>query len=606
MRVDISPFSLVAAGQRLDGAALEHRINTLADELSRCGIVVSDRVGIAVDHRLDAIVAILACHRIGAVYVPLDTQFPAARLALMLDAARPALVIVDRETGSGFPANIALLRLTRDERFTAAPSAAVRNERDTIVESDDALVYVLFTSGSTGVPKGIAMRSAAVDHLIDWHVEHLRLGRAARTLQFAPLGFDVSFQEIFVTRAIGGSLVIPSDAERRDPYALLDLLVRERVERLFLPFVGLQALAEAVAAGGVLPTSLRDVISAGEPLRITPALRSFFTALPDAVLHNHYGPTETHVVTALELAGDPAAWPELPSIGTPLPHVRVMLIDEHLTEVADDQEGELLLSGDCLAAGYASATALTQERFIERAGARWYRTGDRVRRDRDGNLHYLGRLDQQIKLDGFRVEPAEIEIVLGRHPGISEVAVVASTSGAATQLVAHVVSRHSDANPDTLLDSLRRHACEHLAVHLLPHQFHVHVALPLTASGKVDRHVLARQNLDKPLTWVNDASLEEQMTAMWQQLLDVAPIAADDNVFDHGARSLTVIQALTQLRKHGHVLSAAQVYDTPSIAGMVRILGTPRVADRTVAAARARGEQQRDALKRFGPRGRKQ
>ncbi|MFZ2237573.1 MAG: non-ribosomal peptide synthetase [Dokdonella sp.] len=599
-----APFVLVDYAIRLDSAALEQRTNSLAAGLSRRGVTAVDRVGIAVGSRLNAVVAILACRRIGAVYVPLDPQFPAARLALMLDAAMPALLIVDTATRSAFPVDTALLELTGDGTFTPSTSAAhVLTRRGDIVEGDDALAYVLFTSGSTGVPKGVAMRSAAVDHLIRWHVDHPRLGRAARTLQFAPLGFDVSYQEIFATRATGGSLVVPSDAERRDPYALLDLLARERVERLFLPFVGLQALAEAVATGGTMPADLRDVVTAGEQLRITPALRSLFAALPGAALHNHYGPTETHVVTALELTGDPSAWPELPSIGTPLPHVRILLVDDQLNEVAEGEEGELLLGGDCLAAGYASAPELTHERFIKRDGARWYRTGDRARRDHEGHLHYLGRLDQQIKLDGFRVEPAEIEIVLGRHPGIAEAVVVASTSAGASHLVAHVVARDADADQQALLDSLREHASGHLASYLLPRQFHVHAALPLTASGKVDRRALARQADEQSLTWPDDASLEEQMTVMWQQLLDVTPIAAHDNLFDHGARSLTVVRALTQLRKHGHVLSAAQVYDQPSIAGLVRMLGNCSGTDRTVAAASTRGERQRDALSRFGPRG---
>ncbi len=600
---DGAPFVLADSSTRLNAAALERRTETLTAELTRRGITPGDRIGIAIGRRLDAIVAILACRRIGAAYVPLDPQFPGARLALMLEAAKPALLIVDAATRSAFPADTVKLELNGDGDLEPSTSAeALPAERGDIVEGSDALAYVLFTSGSTGVPKGVAMRSDAVDHLIRWHVEHPRLGLSARTLQFAPLGFDVSYQEIFATRATAGSMLVPSDAERRDPYALLDLLSRERVERLFLPFVGLQALAEAVAAGGTMPTALRDVVTAGEQLRITPALRTLFTALPDAVLHNHYGPTETHVVTSLELAGDPSAWPELPSIGTPLPHVRVLLVDDQLAEVADDLEGELLLGGDCLAAGYASALALTRERFIERDGARWYRTGDRVRRDREGQLHYLGRLDQQIKLDGFRVEPAEIEIVLGRHPGVAEAVVVASTSAGASQLVAHVVARDAGVDNQGLLDSLRQHASEHLASYLLPRQFHVHAALPLTASGKVDRRALARQADEQPLAWPDDASLEEQMTVMWQQLLNVAPIAAHDNLFDHGARSLTVVRALTQLRKHGHVLSAAQVYDQPSIAGLVRVLGNDAGPDRTVVAAGQRGERQRDALSRFGPR----
>lgn len=591
--------ALSDAVERLDEAGLEQRVQRVAERLADAGVGTKHGVGISIRRRLDAIVAILAVRRIGACYVPLDPEFPSSRLALMLDAARPALLIVDADQGQIASTEIPQLQLRDDARtpISIAADASVR---------DDALAYVLFTSGSTGTPKGVAMRAAAVDHLIEWHVKHPRLGSAARTLQFAPLGFDVSYQEIFVTRAVGGSLVVPSDSERRDPYALLDLLAAEKIERLFLPYVGLQALAEAVAAGGTLPGQLRDVVTAGEQLRITPALRALFAALPDAVLHNHYGPTETHVVTAFELSGDPADWPELPSIGQPLPHVRVLVVDDQLNAVRNVDEGELLLGGDCLAAGYANAPTLTAERFIELDGGRWYRSGDRVRRDADGNLHYLGRLDQQIKLDGFRVEPAEIEIVLGRHPGIAEAVVVATSTAGIGQLVAHLVARGDfagAADMGMLLDSVRQHAARHLAPYLLPRQFYLHAALPLTASGKIDRRALSNAVEDHPLAWPDNASLEEQLTSMWRQLLDVASIGRDDNLFDHGARSLTVVRALTHLRRHGHVLSAAQVYERPTIAGQLGLLTEGDQPDAAVVAASLRGGRQRAALSRFGPHG---
>ena len=580
----------------LDEASLEQRVGALGDRLTRAGIRPIHSVGICIGRRLDAIVAILACRRVGAAYVPLDPDFPSSRLAVMLDAARPALLIVDVDRSEGFATTIPQLHMF-DESIAPTSIAADASR------SDEPLAYVLFTSGSTGVPKGVAMRASVVDQLMAWHVAHPRLGRAARTLQFAPLGFDVSYQEIFVTRATAGTLIVPTDAERRDPYALLDLLARENVERLFLPYVGLQALAEAVAAGGTLPAQLRDVVTAGEQLRVTPALRALFAALPGAVLHNHYGPTETHVVTACELSGDPSNWPELPSIGQPLPHVRVLLVDEQLNDVDDGDEGELLLGGNCLAAGYANAPELTDERFVHRDGARWYRSGDRVRRDADGDLHYLGRLDQQIKLDGFRVEPAEIEIVLGRHPAVAEAVVVATSAAASNQLIAHLVARDVHADIDALLESVREHAAQHLAPYLLPHQFHVHAALPLTASGKIDRRALSNATEQQPLAWPDNADLEEQVTVMWQQLLDVAPIGEHDNLFDHGARSLMVVRALTHLRQHGHVLSAAQIYECPTIAGQLVLLENRGQPDSAVVAAGARGERQRDALSRFGPRG---
>lgn len=587
---------LVAAGVRLDDDALGQRIDALVSQLRRHGITQAHHVGIALRSRLDGVIAILACRAIGAAYVPLDPDFPIARLLVMLEAAQPALVIVDAGTRSAFAGNTALIDINA---ATAADNVTVASP----VAGSDPLAYILFTSGSTGLPKGVAMLAAAVDKLIHWHTTHPRLGKPARTLQFAPLGFDVSFQEIFSTRASAGCLVLPDDAERRDPYALLALLERERIERLFLPYVGLQALAEAVAAGAAAPISLRDVITAGEQLRITPALRALFTALPGCVLHNHYGPTETHVVIAFELGTDVAAWPELPSIGLPLPHVRVRIVDGECMDVAIGNEGELLLGGDCLAAGYVNAPELTRERFIENDGARWYRSGDRVRAGASGELEYLGRFDTQIKIDGFRVEPSEVEVVLGQNAGVAEAVVVAAMVGGALQLVAHIVPRRLDTDEALFIDALRGHTLKHLAPYLLPRQFLIHAALPLTPNGKIDRRLLAQSADEQPLVWPEDASLEVQVTLMWQQLLGTQSIAADDNLFDRGARSLTVVRALTHLRRHGHVLSAAQVYDRPTIAGQLAVLGSHDQRDAAVSAAGQRGERQRAALNRFGPRG---
>jgi amino acid adenylation domain-containing protein len=469
-------------------------------------------------------------------------------------------------------------------------------------DGQGALIYVLFTSGSTGRPKGVAMRSEAIAALVAWHQAHARLGLPARTLQFAPLGFDVAFQEILTSFATGGTLVLASEAERRDPYALLDLIEREHIERVYMPYVALQALAEAVAAAGKAPSTLRDVITAGEQLRITPAIRALFGALHGSVLHNHYGPTEAHVVTAHELVGDPGAWPELPPIGRPLPHVRIRLVDEAEQVVEGAAEGELLLGGTCLAAGYIQQPELTRERFIERDGARWYRTGDRVRDAGDGELHYLGRVDAQIKLDGYRIEPAEIEAVLCRHPAVAEAAVVASGDSAGRRLIAHVVPRDAQAADDAIIAELRAHCHAQLAPYLVPQIFVLVPLLPLTASGKVDRQTLADAHADTAPVWPQSLPLPQQLAALWRQLLGLAEIDPQANLFDLGARSLTVVRALTELRRHGYrKLTAAQIYEHPSVAKLAACLAASTAAPAADAGARLRGERQRAALHRFAP-----
>lgn len=562
------------------------------------GMQPGDVVALVADRSIETLTLMLAVMLGGGACLPLDTGYPPARLAAMLEDARPRLLIAATPGQPDLPAVAGMRCVERGDVVARAAASLVSTAL-----APGELAYVLFTSGSSGRPKGVAMRSAVLARLIGWHAAHPRLGRPARTVQFAPLSFDVAFQEMFSSWATGGSLLLPSEAERRDPYALLALLAHERIERLFLPYVALQAMAEAVAAGGEMPHALRDVITAGEQLRVTPAIRALFGALPACVLHNHYGPTETHVVTAHELSGDVSTWPELPPIGRPLPHVRVRLVDAALAEVAHGAEGELLLGGDCLAAGYLHRPELTAERFIELDGARWYRSGDLARDDGDTVLSCLGRLDQQIKLDGYRIEPGEIEAVLGRAPAVAEAVVVAVDGAQGRRLLANVVPRDRQADDVQLIEQLRAWCEAQLPAYLRPHAFAVLPALPLTASGKIDRRQLARGTAEAPLTWPEGAPLAHQLTVLWEQLLGVDALGARDNLFDRGARSLTVVRALTELRRRGfHALRAVQIYEHPSVARLVALLSADPETPSPDAAVAARGEQQRAAFARFGRR----
>ncbi|MEO6967037.1 MAG: non-ribosomal peptide synthetase [Rhodanobacteraceae bacterium] len=580
-------------------AELSDSIERWVAALSAMGVSRDDLVALTAEREPATIALILAILDTGAVFLPLDTGYPPARLNAMLEDARPRLLVTSGRSSIDWLADIP--RCSRDELANRG-SAASKPSTDA---ANADLIYVLFTSGSSGRPKGVAMRRVALERLIAWHVAHPRLGQPARTLQFAPLSFDVAFQEILLTFAVGGTLILPGDAQRRDPFALLSLLARERIERIFVPYVALQALAEAIAAGGEIPRALRDVVTAGEQLLITPAIRAMFSALPGSVLHNQYGPTETHVVTAHELSGDPSVWPELPPIGMPLPHVKVKVVDAGLKTVVAGNDGELLLGGDCLAEGYLHRPELTAERFIELEGGRWYRSGDRVREMDGGAFEYLGRLDEQIKLDGYRIEPAEIEVALCRHPAVAEAAVVAGAGAQGKRLIAHIVPRDAHIDDATLAATLRAHCEAQLAPYLVPQTFVVHAALPLTASGKIDRRTLAQGVDENPVVWSDDAPLEQQLSSLWRQLLGVAVLDVDANLFDLGARSLTVVRALTELRRRGfRALSVAQIYEHPSVAKMTALLTSDSDAGAPTSDARERAQRARAAMGRFAPVGR--
>ena len=309
-------------------------------------------------------------------------------------------------------------------------------------DSLDALAYIVYTSGSTGRPKGVAMPHRPLAHLIAWQLAASAVGRGARTLQFTSASFDVAFQEIFATLAAGGSLVLVPEATRREPRGLLALIRSRGVARIFLPAVALQQLAIAGGNDADVP-SLREVITAGEQLRITPALVAWFARHPGCTLWNQYGPAEAHVVTAHRLRGGPAEWPTLPPIGVPIPSAEIVLIDQAGEVVADGADGEIAIGGECLARGYVGRPDLTAERFVahpQRPGARVYRTGDLGRRLASGAFEFLGRIDDQVKVRGYRVEPGEIESVLLQHPQVGHAAVAAhDDASGAKRLAAYVV-----------------------------------------------------------------------------------------------------------------------------------------------------------------------
>lgn len=584
--------------------ALAEMVARRADAWRAAGLVAGDRIGIAASRSIETIASIVAAVESGLAYVPLDLGYPSDRLQAMLDDSQVRAVV-------GEPQALAALQ----SRLDALPSLANPRQAGPAPHAADGdLVYVLFTSGSTGRPKGVAMGLAPLAHLTAWHASHARLGQAGRTLQFAPLSFDVHFQEIFSTLATGGTLILPEDADRLDPVRLRELLAREGVQRLYLPYVALQMLAQADAEAnnkpGTLPLSLRDVVSAGEQLQVTPDIRALFGRLSDAVLHNHYGPTETHVVTAFELHGDASAWPQIPPIGSALPHVRTWLrpvqdddAPEPHTAPGELAQGELMLGGDTLAEGYLGQPDLTSERFLENLSgpdgvtARWYATGDLVRQGSDGTLTYLGRADQQLKVDGFRIEPGEIELALMAHPGIQDAVVTSPTDPDGSRvLTAHVVLRSGAMPADQAPSAWRSWLRNRLPEYMMPVRFAVLERLPTTPSGKIDRRGLpsamqvARANATQPDAGTA-VELIERLRTIWLALLGLDQLPDDANVFDNGARSLLVMRFVSRAREQGIQLNVSDVYDRPTVGGLSALLASqanPNQNDAETARTRRR------------------
>lgn len=561
-------LALTYKGELLTYAELNCKANQRAALLRARGIGPDRLVGVCLERSPNLIIGLLAILKAGAAYLPLDPNYPAERLKYMLQDASPALVLTQESLRASLPATAADL-IDLDMQDVGHESTANVPAAD-IGLTPEHLLYVIYTSGSTGRPKGTAMPHGAMANLIEWH--RATFDRpAARVLQFAALSFDVAFQEIFSTLCTGCTLVLLDECVRRDATALVDLLRRQRVDRLFLPPIMLQSLADHFYATGSAPTGVREVITAGEQLRISPEVVDLFSHLQSCKLHNHYGPTETHVVTAVTLGDDPQKWPVLPTIGTPIANTHIYVLDRRLQPVPIGVMGEIYIGGANLARGYLNRPALTSERFVSdpiRAQGCVYKTGDLARWRADGTLEYLGRNDDQIKIRGFRIELGEIEAQIALHEQVKEAVVVARKDADGEQrLVAYITARESGSHQSA--EELRAHLKHVLPEHMVPSAFVRLAQLPLTPSGKLNRRALPAPGADAYVVRQYEApqgEIEEAIARILGELLGVQRVGRNDNFFDLGGHSLMVLKVLFRINQElGHSLKVSDVYKGPTI-----------------------------------------
>lgn len=574
-------LALDASTGALSYQQLDARSDAFASALTTRGVGPGSIVALSLPRSPEQMIALLALLKAGAACLPLDPAYPHELLAYMLADSEAAMLITQQSLRERLPETSTPLYLID------APHANERSANNG--RQSPSLCYVIYTSGSTGRPKGVAMPHRALVNLAAWHRQAIPLHPGERVLQFTTLSFDVAFQEIFTTWAEGGTLVLMDEALRRDPGALWRFLAEQKIARFFLPYVALQQLAEQRTLEHSA-LQLREVITAGEQLRITPQIRRLFSALPGCRLHNHYGPSETHVVTAYTLPKEPADWMPLPPIGCAISRTVVELLGEDRAPVPRGEIGELHAGGDCLADGYLGRPEQTAERFVLVRGERLYRTGDQARQLPDGNFEFLGRADTQIKLRGFRIEPAEIELQLAEHRSVRECAVVAR----AQRLIAYWVGETVAAA------ELRAFLTGKIAPQLVPSEFVQLAAMPLTPSGKIDRRSLP----DPPHAQGRMASraptgdLETKIAGVWREVLGVAQVGAEDNFFDLGGTSLTIVTAQrllnSELRRD---LDVTTLFQFPTISTLARHLRAdlaPGLSERS----QTRAQLQRAALAR--------
>ncbi|MFK0157742.1 amino acid adenylation domain-containing protein [Streptomyces sp. NPDC090493] len=561
-------------------AELDAQANELASLLSvPADPAAPASVALYLQPSVEHVVALLAAARRNLTVVPLDPAYPPALLRHVLDHAAPLCVLTGAQDLDVL-ATIAPPDLPRHVvTLTRTPTAPPVPYRHRGLRP----LYTLFTSGSTGTPKGVQVPDRTLCDLLTWQRVAGGLERPAVTQQFSMLSFDVSFQEILTTLCSGGELRLVRPVWRQDMPALLRQLESGGAERIFLPYVALQLLAEHGVRTGMFPSRLRDVVTAGEQLVCTDAIRRWFAGLPDgARLFNHYGPTETHVVSALCLAGDPARWPARPAIGRPVAGAVLRVVDEGGLPVPPGVTGDLLIGGPMAGRCYLGAPATYRDRFVDDPElGTLYRTGDRARFDEHGLLHYAGRDDGQVKLGGHRLELGQVEAALLGCPGVVN-AVAGVLDG---RLVAVLQCRGEDPDPADLTRRLAR---------LLP--AYVRVAafrrvpeLPRTPSGKLDRraaltapgHELRAGREPRPGDRADAGAspLVQRLAGLFRAATG-RTVDVDERFFDAGATSLDLMRFQLRCAGEGDLpFSVPDLFEHVTLRALARLVtngGTAR------------------------------
>lgn len=543
---------------------LQRRVNQLARRLVKIGVGPEAIVGLCLERSIEMVVGVLGVLTAGGAYLPLDPDHPAARLAHMIADARPLLILTQERLSDRIPIDAPTLRLDADRDVYATESAEPLGRR----AGPQNLAYILYTSGSTGRPKGVAVCHRGVVNRIEWMQRRYNLLSHDTVLQKTPFGFDVSAWEFFWPLQTGARLAIAAPDDHREPAQIAELIERYGVTTLhFVPSM-LQAFSNLVDISKL--ASLRRVICSGEELPATVA-RAFLAA-SHAELHNLYGPTEASIdVSAYQCLR--AVDDERTAIGQPISNVRLYLLDNASELVSIGDAGELHIGGIALARGYVGQPDLTAERFIPDpfvSGERLYRTGDLARWRDDGNLEFLGRIDQQVKMRGFRVELGEIEIALRRLPTVSEAVVEARPGASGDKRLIAYLTGPAEFDHAAMKSALRRE----LPDYMIPQMFMWLDSLPVTNSGKLDRKALPDPDIAVAarIHVAPRNPTENALCEIFAEVLGLVQIGVTDDFFELGGDSIRAIQVTSRLRRIGYRVTPRQLFHHPTVERLVREL----------------------------------
>ena len=576
---------------------LNQRANRLARRLRDYNVGPETLVGVCIERSPEMILAILAILKSGGAYVPLDPEYPRERLAFMLKDIRTPLVITQKSLASVIPADRSVPLLLIDAEASEESLAHSENPPSTATPS--SLAYVMYTSGSTGLPKGVLIENRSVVRLV-FETDYCHFGPDQVFLQFAPISFDASTLEIWGALLHGAKLVImPAKFSSLED---LGRTIREHCVTTMWLTAGLFHLFVDERLEDLRP--IRQLLAGGDVLS-APHVRKVLDRLPNTTVINGYGPTEGTTFTCCHVMRSGTPIPDSVPIGKPIAHTRVYILDDDLRPVSTGDVGELCAAGLGVARGYLNAPELTAEKFIpdpflESENGRLYRTGDLARRQDDGTVEFLGRKDKQVKILGHRIEPGEIETVLNQHPGIQQSCVVVNSDGAGNKrLVAYYVAGRNGAGSTS---EIRDYLGARLPGFMVPSFFIPLTSLPLNPNGKVDRAALpAPESVSggsapsQPQT-----DLEQTIAALWKKILRVENVGLDENFFDLGGDSLLLVSVHSQLQKIlATEFPVTDLFDQTTIRALAGHLGKVNPEKESFSVVEEQAQKQKAAMARI-------
>ena len=567
--------ALIFGDEQLTYAELELRANRLAHTLRALGVGPEVPVGIAVDRGLEMVVGLLAILKAGGAYVPLDPEFPRERLDYMMRDSGIELLLCHAHLLAQLPVAASLRTLCLDRLEAPLPGSG--DEAPSSLVQPHNLAYIIYTSGSTGQPKGVAIEHAALSAHSHVAIEYFRLQPEDRVLLFSTLNFDGFVEQLFPALCHGAAVVVRGN-EVWDSNTFHQEVLRSGITVADLSTAYWYLLVQEFSRQAPRDFGpLRQVSATGEAMPPEGLELWKQAGLGHVRLLNTYGPTET-TITASYLECDAYVRGELPKpssmpIGRPLGGRRMYILDSDFTPAVQGATGELLIGGALLARGYHGRAALTAERFIPdpfdgQGGGRLYRTGDLTRYRDAGLIEYAGRLDHQVKIRGFRIELGEIEARLQQHPQVREALVVAIDGPSGKQLAAYLVPADPAATPQLLRDALRDDLKANLPDYMVPAHWVVLDALPMTPGGKLDRKALPKPD---PSAWQQAyvaprSEREQQLAAIWAQVLQVERVGLDDNFFELGGHSLLAAQVISRIHSGlGIDIPLRMIFEKPQL-----------------------------------------